>query len=99
MKFNEPLRQGMFRSYEELITSNALSVLKSSVFFICRWSKHFQNSLAQSLSSSLYTPGEEFLQTPGMEKIYIIRLGKVDFYRKRKGGNQESRKVIQSLKV
>lgn len=55
--------------------------------------------MALSLNTALYSPGEEFLQTPGNEKIYIIRLGKIDFYRKKKGGNQDSRKIIQSLKI
>ena len=31
--------------------------------------------------------------------MYIIRLGKVDFYRKQRGNKQDAQKVIKSLKV
>lgn len=48
--------------------------------------------------NSIYMPGEQFYQPSGKERIYIIRLGKVVFYRKQKG-NRQSRKVIKNIKV
>jgi serine protease inhibitor len=55
MKLNEPLRQ-------DLIGHNKLAVLKSSIFFLCRWSKHFQKNIAQVITSALYMPGEQIFQ-------------------------------------
>lgn len=44
-------------------------------------------------------PGEHFIQPEKKERIYIIRLGKVEFYKKHKDSKRESQKVIRTLKV
>lgn len=99
MKLGEPLRQGNSNHILEIMSNNSLSVLKSSIFFLCRWSKQLQRTLSQCLVSALYTPGEQLFQPLGNERIYIIRLGKIDFYRKQRGNKQEAQKMIKSLKV
>lgn len=98
-KLSEPLRQGSYMVILEVIGNNTLSVVKSSIFFLCRWTKNFQRLVAHSLTSALYAPGELLYQPRGNERIYIIRLGKIDFYRKQQGNKQDAQKVIKSLKV
>ena len=57
MKLNEPLRQSIIFLNLDLQKHNNLSVLKSSIFFLCRWSKHFQIAVAEALIHSIYMPG------------------------------------------
>jgi hypothetical protein len=37
---------------------NSLSVVKSSIFFLCRWSKNFQLAISPKLSHLLLAPEE-----------------------------------------
>ena len=39
------------------------------------------------------------MQPLGKERIYIIKLGKVDFYRSLKGNKKQAQKVIKSINV
>jgi hypothetical protein len=82
-----------------MATHNNMSIIKSSIFFLCRWSTDFTRTLAKNLNSALYMPGEQFCQSPGQERIYIVRLGKVDFYLKQKNKKETDDKIIKTLKM
>lgn len=59
---------------------NGLDIVKSSIFFICHWSKHFQSEIAKNLIKKILHPNEMVVQLPGKEKIYIVRNGKLEVY-------------------
>ncbi len=35
--------------YEEITNENSLSIVKSSIFYLCHWSKGFQGEIAKAL--------------------------------------------------
>ena len=69
-KLNEDLRESM--NFER-----SLSVVKSSIFFICRWTKQMQIEMAFKMHKLLLRPNERLLQPAGNERIYIINRGKI----------------------
>lgn len=73
LKLSEDLRM-------EIKSQNALKIVKSSIFFLLRWSISFQNAISLRLSSIIFPPGEILYQPVGKERIYIIREGKIDIY-------------------
>jgi hypothetical protein len=48
-KLNEDLRT-------TIINERSLSIVKSSIFFLCRWSKDMQTNVASKLKRALYAP-------------------------------------------
>ena len=38
------------------MTQKSMSIVKSSIFFLCRWTKQFQKNVANSLEKGLYAP-------------------------------------------
>jgi hypothetical protein len=57
-RLNEELRTA-------IITEKSLSIVKSSIFFLCRWSKEMQTNVAAKLQKALYAPNERLLQPFG----------------------------------
>lgn len=54
-----------------------MAIIKSCIFFLCRWSKSMQNLAATKLNNIMFSHSDHIYQPEGKERIYIIRLGKV----------------------
>lgn len=78
----------------EIKSQNALKIVKSSIFFLLRWSIAFQNAISLRLSSIIFPPGEILYQPVGKERIYIIREGKIDIYASKRGAKRGSNATI-----
>ena len=63
-------------------------MIKSSIFFVCRWSKDIQSQMAHKMEKLLLTPNERALQPVGNERIYIVNKGKLDICLDRFGENK-----------
>ena len=62
-----------------------------------RWSKDFQKELAKRLEHLLFSPNELLYQPEGKERIYVVRVGKVNLYAERnrlKKGDNYVLKII-----
>ena len=57
---------------------NQIRLIKTSVFFLCHWTKQFQRSLANKLIRKVYSPGDILTQTQGNERIYLLSRGKIN---------------------
>ena len=44
-------------------------------------------------------PGQHLFQPTNKERLYIVRLGRVNFYLKQRGNKKQAQKVIKQLKV
>lgn len=64
----------------EIAKKNMLSVVKTSLFFLCRWSKAFQTSVSLKLNHVLFNPNDIIFQPLNKERIYIIKSGKINIY-------------------
>lgn len=65
---------------EEVSQLNHLSIVKSSIFLVCRWSKAMQNAVAMKLQHTLFSPNNTIYQPPGKERIYLIKSGLIGVY-------------------
>jgi signal-transduction protein with cAMP-binding, CBS, and nucleotidyltransferase domain len=54
--------------------------VKSSLFFICHWTKLFQTEIAKRLVKKILIPNEMIIQAAGKENIYVIKSGKLEVY-------------------
>jgi hypothetical protein len=70
-RLNDELRADI-DSYHKLET------VKTSIFFICHWSKKFKQRVARDLVKVLYPPQETLTQVHGREKLFILVSGKLD---------------------
>lgn len=52
----------VFLPNPEVTSHNHLRIVKSSVFFLCHWSKKFQRHIATKLVRSIYSPQETLPQ-------------------------------------
>ncbi len=57
-----------------------------------------QNSVASKLQNILFSPGEFIYQPEGKERIYIIKLGKIDVYSQRKNNKKGNRHILKTVK-
>lgn len=57
-----------------------------------------QTSVAARLHSILFSPGELVYQPEGKERIYIIKLGKIEVYSRKKGNKKGNKQVLKTLK-
>lgn len=53
-----------------------MNIIKSSLFFICQWSKSMQIEVAKRLIKKILAPNE----LTSKDRIYIIRSGKLEVY-------------------
>jgi hypothetical protein len=75
-------------------------VLKTSIFFICRWSKELQGQLALKMEKIMFAPNERLNQPAGNERIFILTRGKVDIYLDKFGTNNTiDRRLLKSISV
>ena len=96
-KFNEELRNCTIYSILEIKSDSSLSIVKSCIFFLCRWSKHMQNAVASRLNSMLLSPCELVYQPEGKERLYIIRLGAIEVHAKRRGSRKRGNSKIKTI--
>jgi len=66
--------------YLEITKNNLRSIVKSSVFFLCRWSKAMQLTVSTKLVHILYSPNDTVYQPPGKERLYFIKSGRIGVY-------------------
>jgi hypothetical protein len=66
-----------------MIKQNMVSIVKSSIFFLCRWTKSFQDSISNYLVHIMVNPNDILYQPPGKERIYIIKSGKIHIFAQR----------------
>lgn len=59
-------------------TYHKLHTIKTSIFFICEWSKKFKVRVAENLIKALYAPQQTFPQQHGRERLYILFRGRMD---------------------
>lgn len=64
----------------EVTFNNGLNVVKSSIFFLCHWTKQFQSEIAKCLIKKILHPNEVLAQVPFAEKIYIVKNGRLDVF-------------------
>jgi hypothetical protein len=92
MKLKEEIR-------EDMIKQNMASIIKSSIFFLCRWTRNFQNAVSTHLTHVMVNPNDVLYQPRGKERIYIIKSGKIHIYAERLGckrGMNTPLKVIEN---
>jgi hypothetical protein len=53
-------------------------IIKTSVFFLCQWTKHFQRTIADRLVRKVYSPEEVLCQPLGKERLFILSKGTID---------------------
>jgi hypothetical protein len=75
---------------------NMISIIKSSVFFLCRWTNYFQQSVSSRLVHLIFNPNDILYQPIDKERIYIIKSGKVNIHVNQTSGNK---KLNNALKV
>ena len=63
---------------EDVTSYHNLKIIKTSVFFLCHWSKKFQNRIATKLHRCIYSPQESLTQIHGKEKIFLLERGKME---------------------
>ena len=56
MKLNEELRNGKIITILEVNHVNHLNVIKTSLFFICNWTKKMQTELSKKLEKCVFSP-------------------------------------------
>lgn len=56
-----------------------------------------QNSVAAKLQNILFTPGELIYQPEGKERIYIIKMGKIDIYSQKKGKKRRNQRILKTI--
>lgn len=65
---------------DAIAQETCLSVVKSSLFFVCHWTKRFQSKIARRLTKKILNPDEYLVQTSGKERIFIVKSGKLEIY-------------------
>ncbi len=80
-----------------MIKQSSLSIVKSSIFFVCRWTKNFQNSVAANLVHIMVKPNDILYEPKDKERIYIICSGKIHIFAARIGSSHEGNSVIKSI--
>jgi hypothetical protein len=81
----------------EIAKKNMLSVVKTSLFFLCRWSKVFQASISLKLNHILFNPNDIIYQPLNKERIYIIKSGKINIYAEKKGGKRGMNNLLKTI--
>jgi hypothetical protein len=77
--------------------SNNLSVIKSSIFFLCRWSKCMQKAASLKLQHSMFNPKNIIYQPTGKERIYIIKSGTIDIFAERTGRKRGLNNLLKTI--
>jgi len=62
---------------KEVKYQNQVSIIKTSLFFICNWSKRAQMDAAKKLLSMTLSPNQGL---PKDGKLYILTKGSLDLY-------------------
>lgn len=94
---NEDIRAGIIIIILDVIKQSSLAIVKSSIFFVCRWTKSFQNSVASNLVHIMVKPNDVLYEPKEKLRIYIICSGKIHIYAARAGSNPEGNSVIKTI--
>lgn len=71
--------------------------MKSSIFFLCRWSKTMQSSAARKLQHVMFSPNNLIYQPLGKERIYIIKDGTIDIFAERTGRKRGLNNLLKTI--
>lgn len=77
--------------------TNLSTIVKHSIFFLCRWSKYFQNNVSMKLTHALYSPNDILAQIKGKEKIYLIKSGKINIHADRSDGKKTMGMLLKTI--
>lgn len=77
--------------------SNHLAVVKSSLFFLTKWTNTFQRSIANKLVHRLFPPNDLIYQPLGNERIYVFKTGRVNVYADRSGHKRECENALKTI--
>jgi hypothetical protein len=80
-----------------MINSNKLAIIKSSIFFLTRWSQAFQRSIAKKITHILFSPNNIIYQPAGQERIYLIKTGSVNVYAERNGRKKGCNNILKVI--
>jgi hypothetical protein len=64
----------------DMMKQNMSSIVRSSIFFLCRWTMNFQNTISSHLTHIMVNPGDILYQPKDRERVYIIKSGKIHIY-------------------
>ena len=78
----------------EINHQNSLSVIKSSIFFLCHWSKHLQSEVAKLLERRIFAPNEMLNTLDATKRLYIIKNGSVSVMMSLDGSHKKNMKII-----
>lgn len=76
---------------------NSLAVVKTCIFFLCRWSKAFQKAVSLRLTHVLFSPNDLIYQPPARQRIYVIRAGTVSLYAQRNGRRKGINNLLKTI--
>lgn len=71
--------------------------MKSSAFFVCRWSYSLQQSIASRLIHVLFNPNDILFQPKDRERIYIVKQGRVSVHVSRVFGNKRFKNALKTI--
>jgi signal-transduction protein with cAMP-binding, CBS, and nucleotidyltransferase domain len=75
-----------------------VNIIKTSLFFICHWTKNFQTEIAKKLVKKILIPNENIIQNLGKERIYIIKSGKLEIYTDNSHGLRKNfKKLLKTI--
>jgi hypothetical protein len=72
-------------------------VIKSSIFFITRWSINFQRSVSNKLEHILFSPNDILYQPKHKERIYLIKSGKINVYAEKSGRKKGQKNLLKTI--
>ena len=97
MKLNDEIREGKTSSYIDIMKENLSTIIKQSIFFLCSWSKYFQNTIALKLIHALYNPNEILSQVKHKQRIYLIKSGKINIHADRSDGKKKMGMLLKTI--
>ena len=96
-KFNEELRNSTKCINIDLHKENALSIVKSSIFFLTRWSISFQKLISSKIEHILFNPNDLLYQPKSKERIYLIKNGKINVYADKNGRKKGQKNLLKII--
>jgi signal-transduction protein with cAMP-binding, CBS, and nucleotidyltransferase domain len=74
-----------------------MAIVKSSIFFLCRWSKSMQQSAARKLQHVMFSPNNLIYQPLGKERIYVVKNGSIDIFAERNGSKRGLNNLLKTI--
>jgi hypothetical protein len=81
----------------DMIKQNMASIVRSSIFFLCRWTLTFQNTISSHLTHIMVNPNDILYQPKYRERIYIIKSGKIHIYAEKTGNKKGFNNLLKVI--